>query len=438
MDLSKWIVVVFGFATLAVHARDSEGDEVRSSGEYYKAAKDWTGGIAAFESLLREKPANWGKDSDAEAAALWFLAEFYKGAKQVDQAERRYEQAMLMRERRREFHIAAFAAADLGLIRHLNGKHVAAVKAYEKALAWRIKVNGENSLEAAQQHHNIGIAARTGEDYARAGIALVRSYEIRTAKLSAKDPLVFDSLEALGEHHAHRGDVKKAIEFYLKARETASGNSRVEPRRLANLEKLLAEEYAHLNDHKNSEACLRRAFEIYDANDPASAAMILHAMCNRAIHRGQYVLADTQIVKYRNYCRERLPENHAQHAWVDYALGSRYMADGRFEDAEAAFRNAVVRQLAANGGRPFNNSYQLRMSLAKSLSRMGRRADSDAEYGTALTECERFNGPNGLSLGGALWEYAIELIDAKRYDEAHRHLERAASIWDKPDCQCHY
>ncbi|MBX3399495.1 MAG: tetratricopeptide repeat protein [Gemmataceae bacterium] len=438
MTRTTWIAPVLVCIVLAAPARGQDGDEVRSIGDGYKGAQDWVGGIRAFEEMLREKPANWGADSDAEAAALWYLAEFHKGAKEVDKADRRYEQAMHMRERRKEDRIAAIIAMDLGLHRFANGRYEKAVEAYDRALAWQIKLHGKNSLEAAQQHHNLGYAAKAGENYARAGTALKKAYEIRTSQLAPNDLRIVDTLEALADLSSRRGEVARSNEWYLKARDILDANPTIAPpSRLANVNKELAENYEHLHEFDKTDACLRRAFELYDATDPASAANVMNYQCWYAIERGQYSRADVALDSYRKYCEQRLPANHMQQAWVESAFGHRHMVANRYADAEWAFRSGIDKLIASNSGRTVDNAYTLRISLAKSLVKQGRFPDAKRELRTALAECERMNGPKGLATGGNLWSIALVLIDAKEYDEARRQLERAATIWDNPECKCH-
>lgn len=438
MTRTMWIAPVMACFVLAVPARGQNGDEVRSFGNGFKDAQDWTGGIQAFERMLKMKPANWGTDSDAEAATLWYLAEFYKGAKDVDKADHRYDQAMLMRERRMEVRIAAIIAMDLGLLRFGYGRYEKAVEAYDRALAWQIKLHGKNSLEAAQQHHNLGYAAKAGENYARASTALKKAYEIRTAQLAPNDLRIVDSLEALADLSSRRGEIAKSNEWYLKAKDILDANPTIAPpSRLANVNKELAENYESLHEYDKTDACLRRAFELYDATDPENAANVMNYQSWYAIERGQYSRADVALDSFRKYCEQRLPANHAQQAWVESAFGHRHMAANRYADAERAFRSGIDKLIASNGGRPVDNAYSLRISLAKSLVKQGRFPDAKRELRMALAECERKNGPKGFTTGGNLWSIALVLIDAKEYDEARRHLERAATIWDNPECKCH-
>ena len=98
-----------------------------------------------------------------------------------------------------------------------QGNYAQALEFYNKALAIRLKVLGENHPDTATSYNNIGIVYDSQGNYAKALEYHNKALEIRLNVLGENHHYTATSYNNFGAVYDNQGNYAKALEFYNKA-----------------------------------------------------------------------------------------------------------------------------------------------------------------------------------------------------------------------------
>jgi CHAT domain-containing protein/tetratricopeptide (TPR) repeat protein len=277
---------------------------------------------------------------------------------------------------------------------------------------------GLDSVRAAIARHDT-VTART-----RAGAWVTVMEAAGDSALVAVDSLV----PQLRESGAY------AIERALLARQLAA-RQRVLPAgdaRSARSASRLGFACYRMNDHAAAAAAWRTSLAILDAAATRNDSLIVHTrklLADAERLRGDYAAAESLLVRSIAQSEARLRQD-AQHATLLNNLGALYWDEGRFDEAETLYRDAL-RLSAQDPKAPPARVATAHLNLGVLLRDQGRDAEATPHLETALAiareaipvgdprrvlflnEAARLHMENGRTDAAiALWEEALGVLDA--------------------------
>ena len=106
---------------------------------------------------------------------------------------------------------------SIGLVYHNQMDYKTALRWYEKALAVREKVLGEEHSDTAKSYDNIGLIHHNQRDYDGALEWYGKALAIREKALGKEHPDTVKTYDSIGLIHRDQGDYEGALEWYGKA-----------------------------------------------------------------------------------------------------------------------------------------------------------------------------------------------------------------------------
>jgi tetratricopeptide (TPR) repeat protein len=142
---------------------------------------------------------------------------------------------------------------------------------------------------------------------------------------------------------------------------------------------------------------------------------------------GNYAAAIEQGLKYEAAIKARFGTNHTNYGVALNNLALAYRAQGRFADAEGAFRRALaVHEKAQGSGQPLVGGTLHNLGTVFLLQ--GRLADADATLSRALVVREKALGPGHVEVAETLTDLASTYRLQGRFAEAEKLYKRALVI----------
>src|SRR5215831_951000 len=280
----------------------------------------------------------------------------------------------------------AAALLDLGRSHMRLGDPEQAAKAFEKALAVRMRVLGENHLGVARVLNNLG-AVRTQLGRLDEAISAHRRALVIQERAAADGSEIYPSLRGLGMLQIHKRDFAGALESFQKAQ--------------AIVEKRYWDNSPFLADSLHNVALALEKLNRFEEAEP---------VLNRSLEIRKRVL----------------PVDHPDLAFSYHSLGRVLEAQGKLKRALACFEEGVrIRKAALGPGH--RRTANLVGSLGMLKVRLG-----DLDNGLRLLDQSfrthvRALGPNDADTIESRKNLALALVKAQRHEEAIPHLRELMS-----------
>jgi CHAT domain-containing protein/tetratricopeptide (TPR) repeat protein len=290
---------------------------------------------------------------------------------------------------------------------------LAALVALQSALASHALATdaGLDSVRAAIARHDT-VAAR-----ARAGAWVTAREAAGDSALGAVDSLV----PQLRESGAY------AIERALLARQLAA-RQRVLPAgdaRSARSASRLGFACYRMNDHTAAAAAWRASLAILDAAASRNDSLIVHTrklLADAERLRGDYAAAESLLVRSIAQSEARLPQD-AQHATLLNNLGALYWDEGRFDEAETLYRDAL-RLSAQDPKAPPARVATAHLNLGVLLRDQGRDAEAAPHLEAALAMARE-------AIPSRDPRRVLFLNEAARLHMENRRTDAAIALWEE-------
>ncbi|MEK8021880.1 MAG: tetratricopeptide repeat protein [Candidatus Parabeggiatoa sp.] len=162
----------------------------------------------------------WKLESEDAGCLLHKMASYLKRTKaDYESAKLLYERALAIRKKvfGQEHPDVAESLNDLALLYKTQGKYDEAEKGYKRALAIRQKVLGQESLEVAESLHNLAFLYTRQAEYEEAEKSFKRSLAIKKKRLVQEHPMVANTLRGLATLYYAQGDYEKAEPLFERS-----------------------------------------------------------------------------------------------------------------------------------------------------------------------------------------------------------------------------
>lgn len=178
--------------------------------------------------------------------------------------------------------------------------------------------------------------------------------------------------------------------------------------------------------YDEAELAYQRAIDRLAAEGQPPSAVIEHNLAGLATARGDFAAAERRL---RLAVTRHAAEKKYRFLWAAdlSGLGDALAGQGRFREAEAAYREALAMH-ATHAHRDHPEVAFALNNLADVLTELGRTDEAEAAYRESLRRKERALGADHYELAPTLNNLAVLLIEAGRSGEARPLATRAVEI----------
>ena len=348
------------------------------------------------ESLV-EHTSSYDLQTDRVASLLLYVAIYFNDIGQYNLAEPLYERALAIREKvlGEEHPDTATTLNNLAWLYESQGRYDEAEPLYERALAIYEKVLGEEHPDTATTLDNLAGLYRNQGRYDEAEPLYERALAIREKVLGEEHPDTATTLHNLAGLYGDQGRYDEAEPLYERA--------------LAISEKVLGEQHPHTASTLNNLAGLYRNQGRYDEAEP---------LYERALAISEKVLG----------------EEHPDTASTLHNLAGLYESQGRYDEAEPLYERALAISEKVLGEEHPDTATTLN-NLAGLYESQGRYDEAEPLYERALDHSlyEKVLGEQHPYTASTLLNNLAQVLyeSQGRYDEAEPLYERALAIQRK-------
>jgi serine/threonine protein kinase/tetratricopeptide (TPR) repeat protein len=361
-------------------------------------------------------------DGDKVANTFVALSRLRRDQGQLDEAEKLAREAIQL-EADRPSHAAPTAAAmvALGSAFNVHGKYDQAIAVLEEALRKQPEDNAatpakaENLVELANAYFYKGSYARA-EELNREALAI----DLRL--FGSRHPSIADIHNNLGAIEMNRANYAASeVEFREAVAICEQWYGPNHPETAANLT-ALAQVVSYEKRDDEAEMLLKRALAIQkDSVGPVSStvATTINELGLLAYNRDQFEIARAYFIQAQDIWKRLYGDEH-QFVAVSYSnLGSVYLGEKKYAEAERMFREAVRRLDGQTAGTA--NAAIARLKLGRALLRQSRFKDAEPETSAAYAYLVKQVNPSSGYLSAARKDLTAIYEGLNQPDKAARY-----------------
>lgn len=391
---------------------DQEGKFPEAKIEYEKT-------LELDKKLHGQNSAEVGVDLNSLALAC------QHGGKFAD-AESYFKQSIAVFEKGKKNFELAGATTNLALLMQETARYDQVEPLFKQALTLYEKVGNQLALAGVLDLY--ANFCQLESRYSEADALYNRALTVRESVSGASSPLVADTLCELGQLHCSQGDFTKGEQELRRAlgiaRLTSANRSRE-----VNIATALADCLRSQDKHTEARALYQGALDLLQTSSGTKNAKVADALRNLAqnyVDTGDYVKAESLLVKALATDEEAYGALHPDLAVDLQTLGLVYLDQGKYEQAEQLYKRALTLTETVLGQEHPNTATSLN-NLAWLYYNMGKYDLAEPLVVRALTIRQKQFGAKHPLVAKNLSIYAVILSAEGKFDEAEPLLQRAIS-----------
>jgi tetratricopeptide (TPR) repeat protein len=403
-----------------------------------QGADHWQAVDARYTAEAVRKASRTEKDDRTEYAASFSSqrqAYALDGRGRYREAQPLFEKVLAVRRKvlGEEHPHTATCHDNLAATLDEQGHYREAAEGYRKALAIRRKVLGEEHPDTATSYSNVAFNLKAQGRSREAEAGLDKALAIRRKVLGEEHPDTATSYNRVALNLNAQGRYKEAQEGLQKAlaiRRKVLGEDHPDTATSYNN---VAANLSFQGRHKEAEEGFKKALAIWrkvlGEEHPDTASSYNNVAFNLNA-QGRYKEAEETYKKALDIRRTVLGEDHPDTARSYNNIAFNLNAQGRYKEAEEGYRKAlaICRKVLGEEHPDTARSYN---SVAATLDAQGRHKEADDGYQKALAIWRKLLGEEHPDTARGYNNVAANLNAQGRYKEAEEGYEKALAVWRK-------
>lgn len=432
------IILLFGILLLNTTVEASDEAEATAlflrTQELYRAKK-YKEAFPMAERVLQMSKLIYGIEDANTAASLDLLASLHLSTGNYAPAEKLYQQALTIYERRLPpgdpFTITVLN--HLALLYVTMAQHAKAEPIYQRILALQEQTLGPAHKDTLESMDRLGLLYDTMRKYSKGELLYRRALTIEEKNLGPNDLAVARTLNNLATLYEHRGDYLKAEPLYLRS--LAIKEKSLDPNALEIATALnnLAVLYRAMGDYPKAKPLQQRALtiteEVCASNDPRRV-IALRNLASIYLDMSDYMKAEPLFQRaFQEAERIFNPEHHMVAAALD-SIANLYGKTNEYLKAEALYLRSLAIKEKSLGPNTLETAITLDM-LGGLYRSMNDYAKAEPLHRRAVTIVEEVCAPVDPQRVTMLGNLALVYLEMGDYVNAEPLFERALQEAEK-------